>query len=185
MNNPKESQPKPSLEPKTVAESKTTMTEIVMPNDTNPLGNLMGGNLMRWMDIVSSICAAKHSKSLVVTVSVDNISFNTPIHLGEVVTLHAQITRAFNTSMEIFVEVFAQSLTGENIRKSNQAYFTFVAIDKETGRPKPVPPVIPLTEEEQKRYESALRRRELRLLLSGKLKPNQATEMIEFFKNIS
>ncbi len=173
-----------NLPPKTIAESKTTMTEMVMPNDTNPIGNLMGGNLMRWMDIVTSICAAKHAKRYVVTASVDNISFKTPIKNGEVVTLKAQITRAFNSSMEIFVEVFAQTLDGHDIRKSNQAYFTFVAVDKNTMKPCKVPPVIPLTEEEQKRYEGAQRRREIRLILSGRMEPKDATEVIDYFKNV-
>ena len=167
---------------KKVTESQVTMTEMVMPNDTNPLGNLMGGNLMRWMDIVSSICAAKHCKNYVVTASVDNISFQSSIKNGDVICLKAKVSRAFNTSMEIFVEVFAETITGENTRKSNQAYFTFVALDQQTMKPTRVPKLLPLTDEEQKRYEGANRRRELRLILSGRIKPSEAIEVKEFFK---
>ncbi|GIV31900.1 MAG: acyl-CoA thioesterase [Saprospiraceae bacterium] len=170
-----------SLKAKKVSESITTMTELVMPNDTNPIGNLMGGNLMRWMDIVGSICAGKHCEAHVVTASVDHVSFHKPIPLGDVVTLTARVTRAFNTSVEIFVEVFANDLKGGNPRKCNHAYFTFVAIDEETKRPKPVPPVIPLTNEEQQLYESAARRREVRLVLSGRMQPSEASEIRAFF----
>ena len=169
---------------KRVQDSVVTMTEMVMPNDTNPLGNLMGGYLMRWMDIASSICAAKHCKNYVVTASVDNISFQSPIHVGDVITFTAKMSRAFNTSMEIFVEVFAETITGDNPRKSNQAYFTFVALDEKTLQPIPVPALIPLTDEEKKRYEGAERRRELRLILSGRIKATDALAVREFFKNM-
>ncbi|GAB4245214.1 MAG: acyl-CoA thioesterase [Saprospiraceae bacterium] len=166
---------------KKVSESVTVMTEMVMPNDTNPLGNLMGGNLMRWMDIVASICAGKHCEAHVVTASVDHVSFHKPIPLGDVVTLNARVTRAFNTSVEVFVEVFASNLKGGNPRKCNHAYFTFVGIDEETKKPCLVPQVIPLTGEEQQLYEGAMRRREVRLVLSGRMKPNEASEIRAFF----
>lgn len=166
---------------KLVAQSKTVMTELIMPNDTNPMGNLMGGYLMRWMDIACAVCAARHCASQVATASVDHISFHEPIHLGDVITLTAQVTRAFNTSVEIYVEVSASGITGADPRQSNHAYFTFVAIDKQSGKPKPVPPVIPITSEEKKQYESAIRRRELRLILAGRLKPEQAMELKHFF----
>ena len=172
------------MKEKKVADSETIMTELVMPNDTNPLGNLMGGNLMRWMDIGASICAGKHCEAFVVTASVDHVSFQSPIKLGDVLNLKATITRAFNSSVEIFVEVFANSLTGENVRKSNHAYFTFVALDKKTGKPIKVPKLLPLSAEEQKLYESAPRRREIRLILSGRIKPEQATETINFFQDL-
>jgi acyl-CoA hydrolase len=132
------------MKPKKVSESVATMTEMVMPNDTNPLHNLMGGNLMRWMDVVASISAGKHCEAHVVTASVDHVSFHKPIALGDIVTLNARVTRAFNTSVEIFVEVFAADIKGGNPRKCNHAYFTFVAIEDETRKPKPVPEVIPL-----------------------------------------
>lgn len=166
---------------KLVAQSKTVMTELIMPNDTNPMGNLMGGYLMRWMDIACAVCAARHCASQVATASVDHISFHEPIHLGDVITLTAQVTRAFNTSVEIYVEVSASGITGADPRQSNHAYFTFVAIDKQSGKPKLVPPVIPITSEEKKQYESAIRRRELRLILAGRLKPEQAMELKHFF----
>ncbi len=168
---------------KKVVESKTIMTEMIMPNDTNPLGNLMGGNLLRWMDIVGGICAGKHCESHVVTASVDHVSFQKSIANGDVITLEASVTRAFNTSVEVFVEVFAADIKGGNNRRSNHAYFTFVALNDESLKPKKVPPVIPLTSEEEKLFESANRRRELRLILSGRIKPEEATEVKAFFLN--
>ncbi len=162
---------------KKVSESKTIMTEMVMPNDTNPMGNLMGGNLMKWMDIVAAICAGKHCNSQVVTVSVDHVSFQKPILKGDIVTLEASATRAFNTSIEIVVEVFAADMKGGNPRRCNHAYLTFVAVDDESGKPQPIVPVIPLSNEEEKMYNEAARRRELRLILSGKMKPEEATEL--------
>ena len=172
------------LSPKKVADSRTTMTEMVMPNDTNPIGNLMGGNLMRWMDIIGGICAGKHCEAYVVTASVDHVSFQRPIHNGDVVTLTASVTRAFNTSVEVFVEVFAAKLKGTDHRRCNHAYFTFVAIDDDTHKPLPVPEVIPLTAEEQKLYESAIRRRELRLVLSGRMEAKDAIEIKNLFARV-
>jgi acyl-CoA hydrolase len=169
---------------KTIADSKTTMTELIMPNDTNPLGNLMGGNLMRWMDIAGGICASRHSDSHVVTASVDHVSFKEPIRVGEVITLNAKITRSFNTSMEVFIEVFATGFPENAPRKSNHAYFTFVALDQKTLQPKKVPPVIPLTDEEQNRYEAALRRRDLRLVLSGRMEAKDAKNLRDFFNRL-
>ena len=165
------------MQAKKVSESRTIMTEMVMPNDTNPMGNLMGGNLMKWMDIVAAICAGRHCQSQVVTVSVDHVSFQKPIYKGDVVTLEACVTRAFNSSVEIFVEVFAADMKGSNARLCNHAYLTFVALDDETGKPKPIVPVLPLSSEEEKQYDEAQRRRELRLILSGKMKPADATEL--------
>lgn len=172
------------MEGKKIFDSETTMTEMIMPNDTNPLGNLMGGYLMRWMDIASSICAAKHAESYVVTASVDHISFQSPIKLGDVITLKAKVTRAFNTSLEIYIEVFASDILGKNPRKSNHAFFTFVALDEESGKPRKVRPVIPLTNEEQKLYASASKRRELRLILSGRMKASDASEIKDYFQKM-
>ncbi len=169
------------MKEKKVSESKTIMTEMIMPNDTNPLGNLMGGNLMRWMDVVGGICAGKHSEAHVVTASVDHVSFQNPIHVGDVITLEASVTRAFNTSVEVYVEVFAADIKGGSSRRSNHAYFTFVAVDDEKRKPIHVPKLLPLTREEQALYESAARRRELRLVLSGRLKPENAAELKLFF----
>jgi acyl-CoA hydrolase len=165
------------MQAKKVSESKTIMTEMVMPNDTNPMGNLMGGNLMKWMDIVAAICAGKHCNAQVVTVSVDHVSFQKPISKGDIVTLEAVVTRAFTSSVEIYVEVFAADMKAGNPRRCNHAYLTFVALDDDTGHPRSVPAVIPLSSEEQKQYEEAARRRELRLILSGKMKPEDATEL--------
>ena len=165
------------MQPKKVSDSATTMTQMVMPNDTNPLGNLMGGNLLRWMDIAASICAGKHSACFVVTASVDHVSFKLPIHMGEVVTMVATITRSFHTSMEIYVEVFATDIKGNNTRRCNHAYYTFVALDDDKQKPVPVPPVLPLTAEEEKNYEEAQKRREFRLLLSGRINAKQAEEI--------
>lgn len=165
------------MQGKKVAESRTIMTEMVMPNDTNPMGNLMGGNLMKWMDIVAAICAGRHCEKQVVTVSVDLVSFQKPIFKGDIITLEAVVTRAFTTSVEVFVEVFAADMKGGNPRRCNDAYLTFVALDDNTGKPCPVPTIIPLSSEEQKQYEEAAKRRELRLILSGKMHPSDSTEL--------
>ena len=137
-----------TLKKKHPRESLVSMTELVLPNDTNTLSNLMGGRLMHWMDIVSAIAAQKHSNRVVVTASVDNISFRTPIQLGNVVTLKAKVTRAFNTSMEVRIEVEAEDIPSNVRVDSNLAYFTFVALDKE-GRPTAVPEIEPETEDEK------------------------------------
>lgn len=171
--------------PKKVSESHTIMTQMVMPNDTNPMGNLMGGNLLRWMDIASAICAGKHCEAHVVTASVDHVSFEKPIRMGEIVTLEASATRAFRTSVEVIVEVFAANIKGHEPRRCNHAYYTFVALDDANGSPIGVPPVIPLTEIEQQRYDSAPRRREVRLILSGRMKPEDATDLKDYFKQFS
>jgi acyl-CoA hydrolase len=169
------------LSPKKVAESRTVMTEMVMPNDTNPMGNLMGGNLMRWMDIVAAICSGRHCEAFVVTAAVDHISFQNPIRLGEIITLEACVTRAFNSSVEVFVEVFSNDQKGQNARRCNHAYFTFVALDDDHKTPIAAPPVLPLSSEEQTLYDGAQRRREMRLILSGRMKPKDATEIRKFF----
>ncbi len=164
------------------SDSKTVMTELIMPNDTNPLGNLMGGYLMRWMDIVGAICAAKHCEAQVVTASVDNVSFHEAIKMGEVITLNAIVTRAFNTSVEVFVEVMANRIDGSNPRKCNQAYLTFVAINADTNTPQEVPDLRAISAEETKHFEGAARRREIRLIQSGRLKPSEASEIKSFFE---
>lgn len=168
---------------KKVSESFTVMTEHIMPNDTNALHDLMGGNLMRWIDVAAAICAGKHTNSHVVTISVDQVTFKKPIPMGDVITLEAKVTRAFNTSVEIFVEVYAADITGQNHRKCNDAFLTFVAVDKDTREPKQVPAVIPLSDSEQQLFEGALRRRELRLLLSGRIKPEEATNVRAMFSS--
>ena len=160
--------------------SLTTMTELVLPNDTNTLNNMMGGRLMHLMDIVSAICAQKHSNRIVVTASFDNISFKRPIQLGNVVTLTAKITRAFNSSMEVHVLVEAEDIPAAVKHATHSAFATFVAVDQ-MGRPIDVPGVIPETEEEILLYEGALRRRQLRLILAGRIKPDEAPELKSLF----
>jgi acyl-CoA hydrolase len=169
---------------KTVGYSRTVMTEMIMPNDTNPIGNLMGGYLMRWMDIAGGICAAKHCGAYVVTASVDHVSFQKPIKLGDVITITASITRAFNTSVEVYIEVKASNLIATRSSKSNHAFFTFVALDADTQKPVKVPKVIVETDDEVELYESAVRRRELRLILSGRIKAEEATEIRALFENL-
>ncbi|TAE35844.1 MAG: acyl-CoA thioesterase [Runella slithyformis] len=165
---------------KHVQESLTTMTEMVLPNDTNTLNNLMGGRLLHWMDICAAIAAQKHSSRIVVTASVDNVSFAEAIHLGDIVTIEAKVTRAFNSSMEVSIKVSAQNISaGGELLKTHAAFFTFVAVDQ-SGRPIEVAPVIVETAEEQELYQSALRRRQLRLVLAGRLKPADATELKNF-----
>jgi acyl-CoA hydrolase len=161
-------------------ESFVSMTELVLPNDTNTLNNLMGGRLMHWMDIVSAISAQKHSNCMVVTASVDNISFKHPIRLGNVVTLKANVTRAFNSSMEIRIYVEAEDIPSEKKIDSNSAYFTFVAVDR-AGSPVEVPELVPETQEEIALYEGALRRRQLRLILANRMNPQDAKELKSIF----
>jgi acyl-CoA hydrolase len=165
---------------KVAAESETIMNELVLPNDTNTLNNLMGGRLMHWMDIAAAIAAQKHSNRIVVTASVDNVSFSEPIRLGNVVTFKAKVTRAFNSSMEVYIEVTAEDIPAKKKLESNKAFFTFVAVDQ-SGSPIDVPEVIPETEEEKELYVGALRRRQLRLVLSKRMKPSDATELKSLF----
>jgi len=150
------------MEPKPVRDSQVTTTQLVLPNDTNQLGNLLGGTLMHWIDITAAIAAQRHSGRVCVTASVDNLEFHHAIRLGEVVTLEASVNRAFRTSMEVGVRVTAHGSSTTPLRRSNTAYLTFVAID-ENGAPTPVPPVLPAPGEEQRRYDDALLRREARL----------------------
>ncbi len=167
---------------KTPQDSHTIMNELVLPNDTNTLNNLMGGRLLHWMDIVAAIAAQKHSGKTVVTASVDSVSFGKCIRLGDVVTLEAKVSRSFNTSMEIHIIVHAENIPSGEKFKSNEAYYTFVALDR-NGSPLKVPGIKPTNEDEQKRYEGALRRRQLRLVLAGKMNANDATELKALFIN--
>ncbi|MEY3435899.1 MAG: acyl-CoA thioesterase [Sphingobacteriales bacterium] len=162
------------------SESLVVMTELVLPNDTNHFGNLMGGRLMYWMDIAAGIAAGKHCNTPVVTASVDNISFQSPIKLGNVVHIEARVTRAFNTSMEVYLKVWGEDNTHQYRYKSNEAYYTFVAIDP-NGNPRPVPQLEPVNDEEKKLFDGALRRRQLRLILGGKMKPDEAAELKALF----
>ena len=169
-----------SLKAKTAKESYIVMTELVLPNDTNVFGNLMGGRLMYWMDIAAALSAQKHCNAPVVTASVDNISFENPIRLGNVVHIQANVTRSFNSSMEVHLNVWGEDLTQQYRYKSNEAYYTFVALDP-NRKPRPVPQHITETEEELRLFDGALRRRQLRLILGGKMKPQDAEELRALF----
>ena len=165
---------------KTAKESHINMTELVLPNDTNVYGNLMGGRLMYWMDIAAALAAGKHCNAPVVTASVDNISFENPIKLGNVVHIEARLSRAFHTSMEVHLRVWGEDHNQQYRYKSNEAYYTFVALDP-NRKPRPVPALVPETEDEQKLFDGALRRRQLRLVLGGKMKPEDAQELKALF----
>ena len=169
------------MKPKTAKETLAITSEFVLPNDTNALGNLAGGRLLHWMDISSAISAHRLCKRVVVTASVNNVSFTRPIKLGSIVTLESKVSRSFSTAMEVFIDVWVEdAITGERT-KCNEAIYTFVAVDQ-NGSPLPVPELIPETEEENKRFEGALRRRQLSLILAGKMKPADATELKALFK---
>lgn len=161
-------------------ESRVVMTEIVLPNDTNTFGNLMGGRLMYWMDIAAALAASKHCNSPVVTASVDNISFTSPIKLGNAVHIEAKVTRAFNTSMEVHLKVWGEDIIQQYKYSSNEAYYTFVALDP-NGKPRMVPAIVPESDEEKQLFDGALRRRQLRLILGGKMKTEDASELRALF----
>ncbi len=156
------------------------MSELVLPNDTNTLGNLMGGKLMHWMDIAAAIASQKHCNCPVVTVSVDNVSFTQPIQLGNLLTIEAKLTRSFSTSMEVYLRVWGEDLTAQYKYLSNEAYMTFVALDNH-GKPRKVPELIPETDLEKTMFDGALRRRQLRLILGGKMKTEDAGELRALF----
>jgi len=168
------------MQAKTPSESVTTITDIVLPGETNPLNNLFGGELLARMDRAASIAARRHSRRICVTASVNNVAFNKSIPLGSVVTIEAKVSRTFRTSLEIFIDVWIEDReSGEKI-KANEAIYTFVAVD-ETGRPVEVAPIIPETDNEKSRFDAALRRKQLSLVLAGKLKPEEATELKALF----
>jgi acyl-CoA hydrolase len=162
-------------------ESLTIMTEMVLPNDTNTLNNLMGGRLLYMMDVVAAVAAQKHSNCLVVTASVDNVSFVEPIPLGSIVTLQAQVTRVFNTSMEVHINVWADDYPNNKRTATNQAFYTFVTLDNITKCPCKSPEIVPETETEIELFTGALRRRQLRLVLAGKMLAKDATELKALF----
>jgi acyl-CoA hydrolase len=162
------------------SESLSITTKVVLPNDTNTLGNLFGGQLLAWMDVIASVSAHRHCKRVVVTASVNNVSFNKPINHASIVTLEAKVSRAFSSSMEVFVDVYVEDQITGNREKCNEAIYTFVAVDQ-NGGPIQVPEIIPETEEEKMRYDGALRRKQLSLILAGKMKPSEATELRKLF----
>lgn len=143
--------------------SETVMTEVVFPNDTNPMGILQGGRLVHWMDIASAVCAQNHAEHICVTASIDSVKFKAPAKVGDIVTIKAKITRSFNSSMEIFVQAWAKKVLTQKAYLINEAYFTFVAID-DNAHPTKVPLVKVKTEEEKKEYELAEERKKARLM---------------------
>lgn len=168
------------MKAKTPSDSRTTMTDLVLPSETNPLNNLFGGELLARMDRAASIAARRHSRRVCVTASVNHVAFNRAVPLGSVVTVEATISRAFKSSMEIFIDVWIEDRESGNRTKANEAIYTFVAVD-ETGRPIEVPPVNPETDLEKERFAAALRRKQLSLVLAGKMKPHEATELKALF----
>lgn len=169
------------MEAKTPEQSKAIMTDLVLPSETNPLNNLFGGELLARMDRAASIAARRHSRRIVVTASVNHVAFNRAIPLGSVVTVEAKVSRAFSSSMEIYLDVWIEDRESGERTKANEAIYTFVAVD-ETGRPVKIPAIIPETDLEKERFEAALRRKQLSLVLAGKLKPKDATELKALFE---
>ncbi len=168
------------MEAKKPSESHTMMSDMVLPSETNPLNNLFGGELLARMDRAASISARRHSRRITVTASVNHVAFNRAVPLGSVVTVEAKVSRAFRTSMEVYIDVWMEDrFTGER-SKANEAIYTFVAVD-ETGVPTEVPPLQPETELEKERFAGALRRKQLSLVLAGKMKPSDATELRALF----
>jgi len=170
------------MEAKTSKESLTVFTDLVLPGETNYLDNLFGGELLARMDRACSIAARRHSRRIVVTASVNHVAFTKSVPVGSVVTLEAKVSRAFKSSMEVYVDVWIEDRQSGERTQVNEGIYTFVAVD-ETGKPVPVPPVLPETPLEKERYEGALRRKQLSLILAGKLKPQDATELRALFIN--
>ena len=156
------------------------MTELILPNDTNNVNNLFGGKLMHWMDIAAAVSAQRHCNNVVVTASVDNISFSQPIKLGNVITIEAFVVRAFKTSMEVFIKVIAEDIPNAKKIQTNTAFFTFVAVDK-NGTPSKIPKLKPESILEKELYKGALRRRQLRLVLAKRMEPKDAHELRALF----
>ena len=168
------------MNPKHPSESLTILTDLVLPGETNPLNNLFGGELLARMDRAASIAARRHSRRITVTASVNHVAFNRAIPLGSVVTVEAKVSRAFTSSMEIFLDVWIEDRESGIRTKANEAIYTFVAVD-ESGNPVPVPPIDPQTDEEKLRFDAALRRKQLSLVLAGKMKAHDATELKALF----
>lgn len=168
------------MQVKVPSDSRTTMTDMVLPSETNPLNNLFGGELLARMDRAASIAARRHSRRITVTASVNHVAFNRAVPLGSVVTVEAAVSRSFNTSMEVYIDVWMEDRFSGERTKANEAIYTFVAVD-ETGKPTEVPKLKPETKLEEERFAGALRRKQLSLVLAGKMKPNEATELKALF----
>lgn len=168
------------METKLVSDSATLMTDLVLPGETNPLNNMFGGELLARMDRAAGIAARRHSRRVCVTASVNHVAFNRPIPLGSVVSVEAKISRAFNSSMEVYIDVWIEDRESGVKQKANEAIYTFVAVD-DTGHPVPVPGIEPETELEKQRFLGALRRKQLSLVIAGKMLPSEATELKALF----
>ena len=168
------------MQPKNPSDSRTFMTDLVLPSETNPLNNLFGGELLARMDRAASIAARRHSRHITVTASVNHVAFNQAVPLGSVVTVEAAVSRAFKTSMEVYIDVWMEDRYSGKRSKANEAIYTFVAVD-ETGKPTEVPRLEPVSELEKERYAAALRRKQLSLVLAKKMKPRDATELKALF----
>tara|TARA_B100000795_G_scaffold112494_1_gene83288 strand:- start:3481 stop:3990 length:510 start_codon:yes stop_codon:yes gene_type:complete len=169
------------METKTPADSFTIITDLVLPSETNPIGNMFGGELLARMDRAASIAARRHSRRIVVTASVNHVAFNKMIPLGSVVTVEAKVSRAFKSSMEVFMDVWIEDRESGIRSKANEGIYTFVAVN-EMGNPMPVPPLRPESTIEKDRFDAALRRKQLSLLLAGKITPEDATELKALFE---
>ncbi len=168
------------MKPKSPKDSLAVATHQVLPNDTNNLNNLFGGRLLEWMDVISAVSAHRHCRNTVVTATVNHVAFHSPIPYGSIVTLEAKVSRAFTSSMEVCIDCFVEDpVSGERAR-TNEAIYTLVAVD-DKNQPVPVPPIVPETELEKQRFEGALLRKQLALLLAGKLAPEKASEVRKFF----
>lgn len=152
---------------RTVSQSKVEMVHVVLPNDANLLGNILGGKVMHLIDIAGAIAAYRHARSHVVTASVDSLDFLYPVRVGQIIVLKAFVTRAFRTSMEVEVNVFLEDYIQGERRQTSSAFVTYVAVDA-SGKPAPVPPFKPRTAEERRRYREALERRKRRLALAAR-----------------
>ncbi|WP_378180362.1 acyl-CoA thioesterase [Aquimarina sp. SS2-1] len=168
------------MEARYPSESRTILTDLVLPGETNPLNNLFGGELLARMDRAAGIAAGRHSRRIVVTASVNHVAFSKAIPLGSVVTVEAKVSRAFKSSMEVVIDVWIEDRQSGDKTKANEAIYTFVAVN-ESGAPVSIPQIKPETELEQQRYDAALRRKQLSLVLAGKMKPNDATELKALF----
>ena len=168
------------MQARTPEHSKTILTDVVLPGETNALNSLFGGELLARMDRAASISASRHCRQIVVTASVNHVAFSKPIPLGSVVTVEGKVSRAFKTSMEVYIDVWIEDRTSGDKTKANEGIYTFVAVD-ENGMPVEVPDLVPETELEQQRFDAALRRKQLSLVLAGKMKPNEATELKALF----